>query len=308
MDKERNEITKYEIINYLPDENKTSSQLEAITAFQKSVQKHLVKGHDYGQAYSGYNGKPTLLKSGAEKIIMLMGLRSTFSIDKEVEDHKAGYFFYRVKCQLRKNDEVITEGFGECNTEEDKYTLKPKSRKDGTVYYSPTKEDQRRYKFTVANTVLKMAKKRAMVDAVLIVASLSNIFTQDIEDMEDYSYNTTNTQKQNNKKQNTTENWLEIHAKGVFKAIKNIPELDYELTKQQKNKLLCKLGTAEEKGSHPKNWKELNPYQVQAWKDRLYKKEEKMKDRVKEALIQIMEEEDNKSDEKEIQQDIEDLI
>jgi hypothetical protein len=58
-------------------------------------------------------------------------------------------------------------------------------------------EDQRRYKFTIANTVLKMAKKRAMVDAVLIVASLSNIFTQD---MEDFDYSTTHTHTQYNKK------------------------------------------------------------------------------------------------------------
>ena len=34
----------------------------------------------------------------------------------------------------------------------------------------------------LANTVLKMAKKRAQVDAVLTVASLSEIFTQDMED------------------------------------------------------------------------------------------------------------------------------
>jgi hypothetical protein len=36
----------------------------------------------------------------------------------------------------------------------------------------------------MANTVLKMAKKRALVDAVLTVLGASDIFTQDIEDME----------------------------------------------------------------------------------------------------------------------------
>ena len=34
------------------------------------------------------------------------------------------------------------------------------------------------------NTVLKMAKKRALVDAALLVGSLSDVFTQDIEDMD----------------------------------------------------------------------------------------------------------------------------
>ena len=38
--------------------------------------------------------------------------------------------------------------------------------------------------FTLANTVLKMARKRALVDAALTVGSLSDVFTQDLEDME----------------------------------------------------------------------------------------------------------------------------
>ena len=39
--------------------------------------------------------------------------------------------------------------------------------------------------YSIANTILKMAKKRAYVDAALSVASLSDIFTQDLEDMPD---------------------------------------------------------------------------------------------------------------------------
>ena len=38
--------------------------------------------------------------------------------------------------------------------------------------------------YTLDNTVLKMAKKRALVDAALLVGSLSDVFTQDIEDMD----------------------------------------------------------------------------------------------------------------------------
>ena len=37
--------------------------------------------------------------------------------------------------------------------------------------------------YTLVNTILKMAKKRALVDATLSAGRLSNIFTQDIEDM-----------------------------------------------------------------------------------------------------------------------------
>lgn len=38
---------------------------------------------------------------------------------------------------------------------------------------------------SLVNTILKMAKKRAFIDAVLQVASLSEVFTQDLEDMGD---------------------------------------------------------------------------------------------------------------------------
>jgi len=37
----------------------------------------------------------------------------------------------------------------------------------------------------VANTILKMAKKRAQVDAVITATAASDIFTQDIEDLPD---------------------------------------------------------------------------------------------------------------------------
>jgi hypothetical protein len=37
----------------------------------------------------------------------------------------------------------------------------------------------------VANTILKMAKKRGLVDAILTVTAASDIFTQDIEDLPD---------------------------------------------------------------------------------------------------------------------------
>jgi protein tyrosine phosphatase len=59
---------------------------------------------------------------------------------------------------------LITEGLGSCNTKERKYI----------------KQDP----YTMDNTVLKMAKKRAFVDATLLVGSLSDLFTQDIEDMD----------------------------------------------------------------------------------------------------------------------------
>lgn len=199
---ENNNIVKYEIIDDLPDKQKAKNQLATIKAFQDTVRTELKAGQDYGKTFD-YAKKPSLYKSGAEKIIMILGLKSFFSIEEKIENHGMGYFFYSIKCQLVKNGEVITEGLGSCNSKESKFILKEKkNKKTGKVYYTPTEEDQKTYSFTMANTVLKMAKKRAMVDAVLIFACLSNIFTQDIEDISNEDDNddepSNNTPKQTN--------------------------------------------------------------------------------------------------------------
>ena len=136
--------------------------MQKITQFQKVVQSTLHQNHDYGIVPG--TDKPTLLKPGAEKILMMMGLRSEFEIVDSTRDFEKGFFQYQVRCKLYRGGMLITEGLGSCNTKERKYI----------------KQDP----YTLDNTVLKMAKKRALVDATLLVASLSDIFTQDLEDMD----------------------------------------------------------------------------------------------------------------------------
>jgi hypothetical protein len=136
--------------------------LTKIAQFQQLVQNQLKQNHDYGIIPG--TPKPTLLKPGAEKILMLMGLRSEFEIVDSTRDFEKGFFQYQVKCKLYRGDTLITEGLGAANTKERKYL----------------KQDP----YTMDNTVLKIAKKRALIDAVLLVASLSEVFTQDLEDMD----------------------------------------------------------------------------------------------------------------------------
>jgi len=142
--------------------SQVQATMNKITQFQQVIQKTLHQGHDFGIIPG--TDKPTLLKPGAEKILMMMGLRSEFEIVDSTRDFEKGFFQYQVRCRLLKGDMVITEGLGACNTRERKYL----------------KMDP----FTMDNTVLKMAKKRALVDAALLVASLSDVFTQDLEDMD----------------------------------------------------------------------------------------------------------------------------
>lgn len=136
--------------------------MQKITQFQKVIQQTLRQNHDYGIVPG--TDKPTLLKPGAEKILMMMGLRSEFEIVDSTRDFENGFFQYQVRCKLFKGNMLITEGLGSCNTKERKYL----------------KQDP----FSIDNTILKMAKKRALVDATLLVASLSDVFTQDLEDMD----------------------------------------------------------------------------------------------------------------------------
>ena len=155
-----NELTIIDTV----DLDSIESGLQKISRFQQIVQKTLKQGHDYGVIPG--TDKPTLLKPGAEKILMLMGLTSEYHITERIQDYDKGFFAFTVRCELYKNGIKITEGVGHCNTKERKY--------------------RNQDPYTLANTCLKMAKKRAQIDATLTVASLSEVFTQDIEDMTEF--------------------------------------------------------------------------------------------------------------------------
>lgn len=155
------QITALDIIEQV-DTASLNRSLQAIGQFQKLVHSQFRQNHDYG-IIPGTN-KPTMLKPGAEKIVMLLGLTSEYEIVESTRDFEKGFFQYQIKCKLLKNGVIVTEGMGAANTKERKYI-----RQDA---------------FSVDNTVLKMAKKRALVDAALLVGSLSDIFTQDMEDMD----------------------------------------------------------------------------------------------------------------------------
>lgn len=111
--------------------------------------------------------RPSLYKSGAERILMAYGVESKFVLEKAVEefgntDGAMPLFFYRFKCELYKGGQHITDGYGSANSNE-------------TSCGRAVKAD-------LANSVIKKAKKRSMVDACLMLAQLSGAFTADLED------------------------------------------------------------------------------------------------------------------------------
>ena len=122
----------------------------------------LISGVVYGVI--PHCNKPTLLKSGAEKIMNYLGLIARTEVVNRVEDYNTGFFSYECKVFLIDYNGVVKgEGVGICNSREGRY-----AKQNG---------------YAVQNTVLKMTKKRALVDAALNVGNLSARFTQDVEDM-----------------------------------------------------------------------------------------------------------------------------
>ncbi|SHL36911.1 hypothetical protein SAMN02745216_05082 [Desulfatibacillum alkenivorans DSM 16219] len=129
--------------------------------------------------------KPSLWKAGAEKLCQAFRLEPRFETvarddpDRTVEWEKIeyqtrrkitgttkGFLEYRASCSLvhiPTGEAWVRNVGGVCNNYESKYrTMNP---------------------YDVANTLEKMAEKRAFVAAVLIATAASDIFTQDIEDL-----------------------------------------------------------------------------------------------------------------------------
>lgn len=104
---------------------------------------------------------PVLYKAGAERIVWAYGVETRYSLETAIEDYESGFFFYRFKCEFWKNGIHITDGVGSSNSRE---------RKNGSASG-----------FDVANTCLKIAKKRALVDGAILIGQLSGMFTQDLE-------------------------------------------------------------------------------------------------------------------------------
>lgn len=142
--------------------------------------------------------KPSLLKAGAEVLMTTFRI----AVDPQVEDLSTpDEIRYRVRCigTHQTSGVVMGVGVGECSSNEEKYKWKRANARE----FAATPEERRRVKFgydkqkrqeyevsqvrtepaDVANTVLKMAKKRALVDFTLTALAASDCFNQDLEDM-----------------------------------------------------------------------------------------------------------------------------
>lgn len=193
-------------------------QLQAqVNAIQRAMQQVMKDGTHYGTV-PGCGDKPTLLKPGAEKLSLMFRLIASFDVQRE--DLPGGHREYTITCTLRSpSGELLGQGVGSCSTMESKYRYRQAERKcpecgvvaiikgrpeygGGWICFGKKGGCGAKYKDGDAviekqalgrvenpdiadcyNTVLKIAKKRAHVDATLTTTAASDIFTQDIEDL-----------------------------------------------------------------------------------------------------------------------------
>jgi hypothetical protein len=179
-------------------------------------------GGDYG-IIPGAGKKKVLLKSGADKLCDVYGLADTYTVLSKAENWETGLFEYTLECRLQSkvDDSLVGSGLGSCSSFESKYRWRASARKCPTCAKADTiikgkeeygggwvcfkkkggcgakfKDGDRAIEsqevgrvdnpdiIDTRNTVLKMAKKRAKIDAVICVTRSSGIFTQDLEDIE----------------------------------------------------------------------------------------------------------------------------
>lgn len=174
----------------------TASDIRAHVNLVQEVMKAVMKQDTHYGIIPGCK-QPSLYKAGSE--VLLSTFRIAVSV--QVEDLSTpDCVHYRVRTigTHQGSGIVVGEGIGECSSDETKYRWKRcYSKKE----FDNTPENRRRMRYSEfkgketetmevrtepadqANTILKMAKKRAQIDMTLTATAASDIFTQDVEDL-----------------------------------------------------------------------------------------------------------------------------
>ena len=204
----------------VPDIRDVEHDLDAVEAFKRAVHQRMIDGVDYGTIPG--TPKPTLYQPGAQKVCELMKLRPRFEPARIVEDFDRPLFHYAYRCVLVHipSGYEVSECIGSCNSMESKYrwrysdkrcpscgeeTIRKSNPQYGDGWYCNRKAggcgasfgrddhaiaNQAAGKvpnddiFSQLNTLDKMAQKRGLVGSALFIGRLSDVFTQDLEDMD----------------------------------------------------------------------------------------------------------------------------
>jgi hypothetical protein len=170
------------------------AQRDAIVALMRDA---MVDGVDYG-IIPGCK-VPSLLKPGSEKLLSMFHLAVKPVVEDLSTPDTIRYQVHVIVSEIASG-RVVGEGIGAANSAEAKYQwreaicpqeweetpvdrrrTKWKKGRDGAYQVKQVRADMD----DIDNTVLKMAKKRAQIDAVLTATGASAVFGQDLEDLSD---------------------------------------------------------------------------------------------------------------------------
>lgn len=194
---------------------KAEELVERLQVIREAADKAMTKGVDYGEVPG--TDKPTLFKPGAEKLSVLFQLDVQLQNEKLWDGSHLTVISHATVFHAPTGSRL---GYGEgvCTTKERKYAYRKQERVcpqcgaaavikgkaeygggwlcwkrrdgcgakfaegDAQIESQPVGEIENPDLPDLWNTVVKMAEKRARVDAVLSVTGASALFTQDMED------------------------------------------------------------------------------------------------------------------------------
>ena len=212
-------------IAVIPQELTVTEVKAQVTKIHALMSDLMQEGTHYGKSYPG-DTKKNLLKPGADKLCFMFRLRPDFT--QEIKELPGGHMEVLTKCTIYhiESGQKIAEGVGLASTMESKYRWRYVSKKCpacgketiikgkeeyGGGYICYTKKGGCGEKFEeddpaitgqicgkaenpdiadTYNTVIKISKKRAYVDATITSCAASDIFTQDAEDFTNENGNT----------------------------------------------------------------------------------------------------------------------
>ncbi len=169
---------------------------ERMVAIQDLYQAVMKKGVDYDTIPG--TKKDTLLQPGAQMLDLMIGAVPHFEeMPGCIEDWERQIFYYKIRCRLinKATGETVAEGIGSCNSRESRYSDRwvwPREVPAGMDRDSlqkrefPGRDGKMLVKYCIpnddiyslVNTVLKMAEKRAHVAATLNATGASRIFAE----------------------------------------------------------------------------------------------------------------------------------
>jgi hypothetical protein len=196
-------IIDYEFGSATDLRKKLADMKQKLNLTKEFFREVMQEGVDYGIIPG--TDKPTLLKPGAEGLCEFYNFAPTIAGKVEDKNHESGYYAVDITIRLihRASGAIIGEGVGHANTFESRYRWRwvyerdvPRGM-DKDELFSKEFNGKGNSKYTkyrmenddmhsIWNTVLKMAKKRALVDATLAATRSSGIFTQTEQELEAY--------------------------------------------------------------------------------------------------------------------------